>query len=102
MSQQGWQRYLSTAGWMLLLGVLAIYYGARGTSAWAQVSSSLRLYSVISLVAGMALLTGGALRLWSKSRQRWGLLSGLAAALTLGVNHGVALWLNVIPCRTPG
>ena len=102
MNRPGWTRYLSTPGWMLFLGVLAASIGARGTSEWEQMTSALRGYYAISLVAGLALLTGGAMSLWARPRKRWIPWAGLAAALALGVNQAIGLWAHIIPGYTPG
>jgi peptidoglycan/LPS O-acetylase OafA/YrhL len=88
--------------WMLILGALATFIGVNGARDWKHFSSALQGYLGVSLVAGVLLITGGVLSLWVRPLKSWALLTGLVAALALGINHTIALWLNIIPCDTPG
>lgn len=102
MSQRHRGRHRWTAGWMLFLGLLAVYVGATGVREWARIASALRGYYVISLVVGMVLLASGAMGVAARPPQRRALVPGLVAALALGVNQGIGLWFSIIPCFTPG
>jgi hypothetical protein len=102
MAQEHREKQRSLAAWMLILGALATFIGVNGARDWNHFSSALQGYLGVSLLAGVALITGGALSLSAQPARRWALLSGLVAALALGINHTIALWFNIIPCDTPG
>ena len=88
--------------WMLILGTLATYIGINRVREWEHISSALQVYLAVSLLAGVALITGGALSLWVRPLKHWAFLTGVVAALALGTNHAIALWFNIIPCDSPG
>ncbi|HEX7183662.1 MAG TPA: hypothetical protein VF756_17655 [Thermoanaerobaculia bacterium] len=91
-----------TAGWMLAVGLLATATGVQGAWAWGHIENALRAYIAVSLVAGLALLASGASNLAARSRKRAAFVAGVVAALALGVNQALGVWLQIIPCYTPG
>ena len=101
MDHQHQKTHRALPVWMLILGALATFIGVNGARDWESISSTLQGYLGVSLVAGLALIAGGALSLWERPH-RCALLTGLGAALALGINHTIALWFNIIPCDTPG
>ena len=102
MNHQNQKTHGALPVWMLILGAVATFIGVNTARDWNHISSTLQSYVGISLVAGVALITGGALSLWVRPLKHWALLTGLVAALALGINHTIALWFNIIPCDSPG
>ena len=102
MSELQQKRYRSLAGWMVCLGLIAVLAGSGGAKRWVAVSPGTQVYYAVSLVVGVALLACGIYVISKRQVSRAAAWAGLAAALGLAVNQGLALWFNTILCYTPG
>ncbi len=91
---------LLTAVVMVLFGLTGVWIGAPQVLQWARLSARTLAYYGASFLAGLALLTCGALCLrpaWRKSAA----LGGLAAAIALLLNQHLGLRFQAILCFTP-
>jgi hypothetical protein len=87
---------------MLAVGLLAAAIGVRGALDWEHIGNDLRGYVAVSLLGGLALLASGAANLPARTLKRPAFVAGVVAALALGVNQALGVWLQILPCYTPG
>lgn len=86
---------------MLILGLVAIQSGQNGLPRWVNISNGYRAHIVVSLLAGVGLITCGVLALTRRKALPALLRLGSTACLAVGISLILGTVTHVLPCTSP-